>query len=181
MAEVSSTANQGSSIVRSLDMGSGVDIQKLAEDLAKAETQPKIDRYEARKEKSESSISGYSALSSAVNEVQNTLDYLADVSSTRILSVSGSTTAIDAKITSQATAGAGSSSISVEQLAQPKVIRSIEFSSNSATLNGGTAFNITITKGGVDNVVSVATTTPTGIADAINNGWDKYPKKFIRV
>tara|TARA_B100000686_G_scaffold14579_1_gene13861 strand:+ start:237 stop:1610 length:1374 start_codon:yes stop_codon:yes gene_type:complete len=149
-------------------MGTGVDIQKLAEDLAKAETQPKIDRYEARKEKSESSISGYSALSAAVNEVQTVLDALANKSSARQLSVSGSTVAIEAKITSQAAAGPGTSSISVQQLAQPKVIRSVEFNSKDAQINGGTAFNVTITKGGVNNVVSVATTTPTGIADAVN-------------
>ena len=69
MAEVNSTSGAGSSIVNSLNMGSGVDIQKLAEDLAAAETQPKIDRYTTRKEKSEASISGYAALSGAVNEV----------------------------------------------------------------------------------------------------------------
>ena len=104
MSEVSSTSGAGSSIVKSLNMGSGVDIKKLAEDLAAAETQPKIDRYTTRKEKSEASISGYAALSGAVDEVKVVLDYLAKSSSTRSLSLNNSSTAIDATINSQALA-----------------------------------------------------------------------------
>ena len=169
MAEVNSTSGAGSSIVNSLNMGSGVDIQKLAEDLAAAETQPKIDRYTARKEKSEASISGYAALSGAVNEVKVVLDFLAKASSTRSLSLTNSSTAIDATINSQALATSGNSDIEVVQLARSTTMRSTEYASKTTQLNNGNSFNITFSKNSGDNaVVSVATATPQGVVDAIN-------------
>jgi len=169
MAEVNSTSGAGSSIVNSLNMGSGVDIQKLAEDLAAAETQPKIDRYTTRKEKSEASISGYAALSGAVNEVKVVLDFLAKASSTRSLSLTNSSTAIDATINSQALATRGNSDIEVVGLARSTTMRSIEYASKTTQLNNGNSFNITFSKNSGDNaVVSVATATPQGVVDAIN-------------
>jgi len=169
MAEVNSTSGAGSSIVNSLNMGSGVDIQKLAEDLAAAETQPKIDRYTTRKEKSEASISGYAALSGAVNEVKVVLDYLAKASSTRFMSLTNSSDAIDATINSQALANSGNSDLSVVRLALSTTMMSQEYSSKSEALNGGETFNITIGKASGNTVVPVTTATPQGVVDAINS------------
>jgi flagellar hook-associated protein 2 len=169
MAEVNSTSGAGSSIVNSLKMGSGVDIQKLAEDLAAAETQPKIDRYTARKEKSEASISGYAALSGAVNEVKVVLDFLAKASSTRSLSLTNSSTAIDATINSQALATSGNADIQVARLALSTTMRSTEYASKTTQLNDGNSFNITVTKNSGDSaVIPVTTATPQGVVDAIN-------------
>ena len=168
MAEVNSTAGTGTSIVNNLKLGSGVDISKLAEDLAAAETQPKIDRYTSRKEKSEASISGYGALSGAVNEVKVVLDYLAKASSTRTLSLNNSSSAIDAKINSQAIAASGNADIEVARLALSTTMRSTEYSSGSQQLNSGNSFNVTITKSSGDTVIPVALATPQGVVDAIN-------------
>jgi flagellar hook-associated protein 2 len=168
MAEVNSTAGTGTSIINSLKLGSGVDISKLAEDLAAAETQPKIDRYTTRKEKSEASISGYGALSGAVNEVKVVLDYLAKTSSTRTLSLNNSSSAIDAKINSQAIATSGNADIEVARLALSTTKRSVEYSSGSQQLNSGNSFNVTITKNSGDTVIPVALATPQGVVDAIN-------------
>jgi len=169
MAEVNSTSGAGSSIVNSLNMGSGIDIQKLAEDLAAAETQPKIDRYTARKEKSEASISGYAALSGAVNEVKVVLDFLAKASSTRSLSLTNSSTAIDATINSQSLAKSGNADIQVARLALSTTMRSAEYASKTTQLNDGNSFNVTITKNSGDSaVIPVTTATPQGVVDAIN-------------
>ena len=168
MSEVSSTSGAGSSIVKSLNMGSGVDIKKLAEDLAAAETQPKIDRYTTRKEKSEASISGYAALSGAVEEVKVVLDYLAKSSSTRSLSLNNSSTAIDATINSQALASSGDADIQVVRLALSTTMRSTEYGSKTAQLNSGNSFNVTVTKSSGNTVIPVTTATPEGVVDAIN-------------
>ena len=168
MSEVSSTSGAGSSIVKSLNMGSGVDIKKLAEDLAAAETQPKIDRYTTRKEKSEASISGYAALSGAVDEVKVVLDYLAKSSSTRSLTLNNSSTAIDATINSQALASSGDADIQVVRLALSTTMRSTEYGSKTAQLNSGNSFNVTVTKSSGNTVIPVTTATPEGVVDAIN-------------
>jgi flagellar hook-associated protein 2 len=77
---IDTTKTGASAIVQSLQMGSGVDIQALAKNLAEAEAQPRIERVTDRKTQAETSISGYAAASSAVSSLKSFLDLIKDKS-----------------------------------------------------------------------------------------------------
>ena len=63
-------------ILTSLGAGSGVDVASLAQNLVDAEKSPRATAINAKISKNESRISGYSAISFVVNEVQTALSAL---------------------------------------------------------------------------------------------------------
>ena len=63
------------SILTSLGGGSGIDIFKLARDLADVEKEPKQLAIQSSIDKSEASISGYAAISFQLGEVKSALNH----------------------------------------------------------------------------------------------------------
>ena len=154
MAEVSSTAATGSSIsstiFTSLDVGSGLDSPKLALDLTNAEKLPRQNAINADIEASEAAVSGYALVSSQVKLLQNVFETLndADELSTGTGTSSDSTKLGFSSVTGSATPG--SYNFTVSQLAQNQRTVSDQFASASASINSGTAFDLSLSVGATE-------------------------------
>ena len=108
---------ESSNLITALGAGSGVDIKALAQGLVDAEKVPRQNAIQAKLDKSEAKISGYSAMMAAIDvfkasveQVDSTTDFAsttARVSNASALSVSTSSLAAP-----------GSHSISINSLAQ---------------------------------------------------------------
>ena len=159
------------SILTSLGGGSGIDIFKLARDLADVEKEPKQISLQSSIDKSEASISGYAAISFQLGVVKNAFESFDDVSE---LSTSNSTSSNSDVVEMTSISGEtirGTYDITVNQIATDQRTVSNVFSSADQSL-ASEPFDLTISIGNqliTDHVVSVDTATPDGIVTAINN------------
>jgi flagellar hook-associated protein 2 len=166
MAEVSSTATTGSSIANTvlttLDVGSGLDIGKLAQDLTDAEKLPKQNSINSDIADSEASITGYAEVSFQVNLLKTAFEAINDADE---LATSNGTSSDSTKVSFSSVAGnatAGAYDISVSQLAESQRTVSDQFASTTTSLNSGTAFDLSLAvgvtqKGTYDQIISQAT------------------------
>ena len=175
MTEVSATDNIGSSLIKSMNVGSGVDISELAEALANADTAPSIATKTTQKDDATAAISGLGILKSSLSMFSQSVDTMTDKSSLTDKSVaSQNENRVEAKITAQTKVQAGTHKLQCRQLARAQInelkMASGSFSSDAQALNGGSAFNLSIASpaGGSATTVAVTTATPAGIVDAIN-------------
>ena len=163
--------NVASSVISSMGRGSGIDFLKLARDLTDAEKAPREARLTSAKEASEAKISGLAVLKYNVQQLIDHFNKLHDASE---LATPTATSSDTTKVSVTATNGsalAGISDISVTTLAAAQRNKSNQYSSTTQSLNGGSAFTLTITPGtgSATNVtVSAGSDTPAGIVSAIN-------------
>ncbi len=75
---IESTKTGASGIVQSMQMGSGINVQELAKNLAEAEAQSRIERVTNKKTAVEKSISGYAAASAAVGGMKSLFQLIKD-------------------------------------------------------------------------------------------------------
>ena len=157
-----------SSIVNTLGAGSGIDVKALAQSLVDAEKTPKKERIEAKIAQSEAKITGYGAVKFALSELKNAFGKLNDASD--FSSIQPSNTQPTAfGITASPSAEAGSYSIEVLQTALAQRTASSNFADRATALNGGTAFKLNLSIGGVSKgAIDVTTATPAGMVSAIN-------------
>ena len=80
MATIEQSSSQPSQLIKSLGMGSGVDVQALAKALAEAENSSRIESVTARKEAVETRISGYAVVSLFISDIKDSFDQLKNVS-----------------------------------------------------------------------------------------------------
>ena len=170
----SSTSNNsqlGQQILSSLGAGSGVNVSQLAQSLVNATELPQQNIINTRITSDQSKISGFSAVSYVVQEVQTAMSNLQNQSSFNNLTVSNSGTGTFTISTTAATPP-GNHNITINSLASPQSVLSNGFSSRLQALNGGNGFNIQITSASstVPTVVNViaGSDSPQGIVDAIN-------------
>ncbi len=172
LAASNKAAAQG--LIDSLSAGSGVDVNSLAQNLVNAEKTPLANAINTKITKNESRISGLSAISYVVSQVQTALTALKDQSSYNTLTVANSnTTAFD--MTASTSAVTGTHEIEVLRLARSQRTVSQALSSSAVQLNGGNAMLLTLTTGkGLSASISVAagSDTPQGVVDAINASTD---------
>jgi len=160
-----------STIVQSLNAGSGIDIKNLAQALADAENAPMKARINDKIEEKTLSISGYSI---AYNSVAGLRDVMASMDDRRELQTTSVLSSAPGSIVATASAGEavpGTYAITVQQLAQRQSNMSNSQSSASAVLNGGTGFTLTVSLGAsnpTSHQINVTTATPQGVVDAIN-------------
>ncbi|MDG1199251.1 MAG: flagellar filament capping protein FliD, partial [Porticoccaceae bacterium] len=172
MAEVSSTAATGSSIsstiFTSLDVGSGLDSPKLALDLTNAEKLPRQNAINADIKASEAAVSGYALVSSQVKLLQNVFETLndADELSTGTGASSDSTKLGFSSVTGSATPG--SYNFTVSQLAQNQRTVSDQFASASASINSGTAFDLSLSVGATEKGTYGQALTETELRTALS-------------
>lgn len=157
-----------SSIVNTLGAGSGIDVRSLAQSLVDAEKLPKQERIEAKIAKSEAKITGYGAVKFALSELKNAFGKLNDASDfSSILPANTQPSAFG--VTASTSAEAGSLSIEVLQTALAQRTASSSFADRATPLNGGAAFKLNLSVGGVDQgTIDVTTATPAGMVSAIN-------------
>ena len=173
--EVSGTDNIGSKLINSMDVGSGVNISELAESLAQAETAAMISSKTKRKESATATISGLAIFKESLSMVKASLEKLTDKSLLVDKAASSqNTNRVEAKVTAQSKAQAGTHKIQCRTFARAQInelkMGSGSFTSESQALNGGSAFNLSIASpaGGSATTVAVTTATPAGIVAAIN-------------
>ena len=106
-------------ILTSLGTGSGVDVSSLAQNLTDAERIPKQNAINAKISKNEARISGYSAISYVLSQVQNAFNGLKDERSFTG-AVANVTDPSVVTATASASALEGSHSLNVSQLAKPQ-------------------------------------------------------------
>jgi len=157
-------------IKTSLGAGSGVDVSSLAQNLVDAEKIPQANVINSKITKNEAKISGFSAVSFVVNEVQTALTALKDKNNySSVTAASSNPNAFS--VTAGAAAATGSHEIEVLQLAKAQRRVSNGLVSSSASLNGGKAMTVTFTVGGVAKApISLADgkDTPQDLVNAIN-------------
>ncbi|MDG1448067.1 MAG: flagellar filament capping protein FliD [Porticoccaceae bacterium] len=185
MAEVSSTATTGSSIANTvlttLDVGSGLDIGKLAQDLTDAEKLPKQGSINSDIADSEASITGYAEVSFQVNLLKTAFEAINDADE---LATSNGTSSDSTKVSFSSVAGnaaAGAYDISVSQLAESQRTVSDQFASTTTSLNSGTAFDLSLAvgvtqKGTYDQIISQATlrTALSGGSISLSDGTNSF-------
>ena len=168
MEPVAKPNRQTAALMKTLDLGSGVDIESLARSLADAETSGRINTTKTRMASVESRLSGYSVTSSFLDNVKRGFDGLQNVSGLFTSSVSSSDSA-RVPVTATGDVIPGQYNLSVQSLAAATVIQSASFASSTSALNSGSAFQVGLQIGtGAVSTVNVTTDTPAGLVSAIN-------------
>lgn len=161
-----------SNILSSLTNGSGIDIQKLARDLADVEKNPREERLLASKSLEESKISAFAVLKFNVEQLITQFNQLNDADELSEASVRLSDSPSINVIATDGLAIAGQHEIAVASLATTQRNFSNQYGASDLSLNGGSAFSITHTSSsGTATTINVAAgnDTPQGVAAAINS------------
>ena len=145
-------------IVTSLGSGSGVDVNSLAQNLVDAERIPRQTAIQGKIDKNTARVSGLSAMYYMLSDLKSKLTALKDKSSLSSLTATSSASAVSA--TASAGAVVGSHEIQVNKLAAAQRFKSSGFASDSAKINNGNPFQVSISKPGV--TTGSATTSISG-------------------
>ena len=127
----------GSSVIKSLNAGSGIDTTSLVEGLVKAEKGPKETLLTSRQTKLETQISGYGTFKSALSEFQNAMKPLTDADTFKARAVSFPDTDIISPSKLDADAQTGSFQIEVLDVAQSQSLASGLIDDADAALGAG--------------------------------------------
>ena len=144
MTEVNSVA---STVLTSLDIGSGLDIAKLSQDLTDAEKVPKQEVIQGDIDATEASISAYGLVKFQVDALKTAFEKLNDANE---LATSAGTSSDVTKLTVSSVAGsatAGAYDFTVSQLAQNQRVMSDQYTSTTQALNSGSGFDISLSVG----------------------------------
>jgi flagellar hook-associated protein 2 len=168
----SSAAKTAATIVKSLNAGSGIDTQSLADSLVAAERAPKQAAIDKNIQKNNDVVSGMSALKYVLNNLKTAFDDLKDVSDYKNMTVSSDQSLVTA--TADAGASAGSHSIVVKSLAQgQRDVLSPQVPTTTSKLNNGAAMALTLGGNAFPDGQSISVPagqdTPQGVVDAINS------------
>lgn len=171
----------GSSIVSALGSGSGIDSNKLANQLSEASKMVQAQRLTSQKTILQTQISDYGLLRSSLSKLETASAALgsADTFNAKALSVPNTELLGITKLDSKAVAG--SYQLKVEQIAQAQSLSSASFASMTSAVGKGTltirlgdwnadnsAFAVDSTKTGGTITIDDTNNTLTGLRDAIN-------------
>ena len=151
MSEVNSVA---STVLTTLDVGSGLDIAKLSKDLTDAEKVPKQEVIQGDIDATETSISAYALVKFQVDALKTAFEKLNDANE---LATSKGTTSDATKLTLSSVAGsaaAGAYDFTVNQLAQNQRVMSDQYTSKTQAVNSGSAFDISLAVGTTRSAVA---------------------------
>ena len=151
MSEVNSVA---STVLTTLDIGSGLDIAKLSKDLTDAEKVPKQEVIQGDIDATETSISAYALVKFQVDALKTAFEKLNDANE---LATSKGTTSDATKLTLSSVAGsaaAGAYDFTVNQLAQNQRVMSDQYTSKTQAVNSGSAFDISLAVGTTKSAVA---------------------------
>jgi flagellar hook-associated protein 2 len=157
-------------IVSSLGAGSGIDIKKLAEDLVAAERAPRQELIDKRIERTEARISGYGAVRYALSALKDAFAGLNEIGDfATVNATSSQASAVSATATAAAAVGRHTVAVTALATAQRNT-SAVGYTSKATALNGGAAFDLTLSVGGgAAQTINVETDTPEGVVNAIND------------
>jgi flagellar hook-associated protein 2 len=144
VTEVSNVAN---TVLTTLDIGSGIDSQKLAQDLTDAIKIPQEKNIQGKIDASEASISAYGLMKFQIDSLKASFEKLNDANE---LATSAGISSDVTKITISETAGTaieGSYNFKIDQLASNQRVTSDQYTSKTQSLNSGSSFNISLAVG----------------------------------
>jgi flagellar hook-associated protein 2 len=163
-----------SNLVAALGAGSGIDIKSLAKGLTDAEKVPKQNAIQAKIDRSEARISGYSAVMAALNVFKTSVEAMDSTTDFAAMSSRNSQPSAFSVVTT-ALASPGSHSIEVLGLAQgQRSSLGSGFSNITSPVNGGNAFSLSIAVGPAGSQttttvnIDAANTNLSAVATAIN-------------
>jgi len=176
----SNNASTGSSIISALGTGSGIDTNKLADQLTEANKMVQAERLTSKKTLLETQISDYGLLRSSLSKLESSAAALgsADTFNAKALSLPDTKLLAITKLDAKATAG--TYQLKVEQIAQAQSLSSGTFSSMTDPVGKGTLtirlgdwsagnFTVDSTKNGGGTItIDDTNNSLTGLRDAIN-------------
>ena len=156
-------------IIGALGAGSGVDVKALAQSLVDVEKMPREEAINTKIDDQERRIAGYSALMLSLETVKTAFQKLNDLNDFNAGKVNNSAPSVVSAVTTSV-AVPGRHTIEVQRLAAAQRQASGAFASSTVSLNSGSPFSVNLTlDGDVQSSIRVATDTPQGIVDAIND------------
>jgi len=168
-------------LLTSLGAGSGVDTASLAQNLVDAERAPQENAINAKITKNDARISGYSAISYVVSQVQTAFTAIKDQTNFSSLTANNSNSTAFS-VTTGAYAAEGSHDVEVLQVAKNQRSSSVGLASATASLNGGRAMNFTFTlqgKAPTTIALDAGKDTPQELVSAINNAKTGVTAKLV--
>ena len=161
-------ATTNTNFVNALGAGSGVDTQALAKNLVEATRAPAKALIDEKIAKSEARISGYGVIKYSLNALKTAYAGLNDL--TEFTSLQASNTQPSAfGVVASASAAAGNYQVNVKAVAQGQRVVSDGFALSTTALNGGSAFDLSLSvNGGTTQTLNVTIDTPAGVVSAIN-------------
>lgn len=160
----------GSDIISALNAGSGFDTASIVDALVAAERAPKQSQIDRGVEQSDSKISAYGVVTSALQTLQTAFADLKDSSDFQWFSVNNQYTD-EFVITASVDSEPGNHSVYVDTLASAQSTGSSYFSAADQELNSGSPVTITIESpvgSGSNTTIEISSATPQGIVDTIN-------------
>ncbi len=157
------------SLITKLGTGSGVDLSSLAQNLVDAEKAPRAQAINDKISKSESRISGYSAMLMSISTIKASFESLQKPSTVSTVSaISNLPSQVGVSVTSGAEPGLHEVDVLERAIGQRSV--STRFEKTDTTLNNGTAFVVRLNINGEWKGVKIGalSTTPAGMVTAIN-------------
>lgn len=176
-----SNAATGSSIISALGTGSGIDTNKLTEQLVEVNKAAQAQRLTTKKTLLETQISDFGLLRSSLAKLETAATALGSADTFNAKAVSIPETSLLAITKLDAKAAAGNYSLKVEQVAQSQSLSSDTFSSTTDPVGKGTLtirlgewnagltdFEVDSTKTGATITIDDSNNSLTGLRDAIN-------------
>jgi flagellar hook-associated protein 2 len=163
-----SNLSNGTGLIQSLGVGSGLDIQSLVQQLVQAEGAPAQSRISKEASRLGTDISALGTLKGALATFQGAVAPLKNSTTLNALSAASSSTDTFTA-SADATASAGSYSIEVTQLARAEQIVTQNFSGGSATAIGTGTLSITVGANTMNLAVDASANTLAAIRDQINS------------
>ena len=156
-------------LLGALGAGSGLDTKAIVDALVEAKRAPQAQQITQRIETSEATVSAYGQVSAALEGVRSAFNNLNDVDDLTALTIRNSSTAV--AVEAGAGAQGGQYALSISRLATSETHSSSAFADATASLNGGTDLDLTITLGAGgarSETLTGVPDTPAGIVSAIN-------------
>jgi len=180
-SNTTSNASTGSSIISALGTGSGIDSNKLADQLTEANKMVQAGRLTTKKTLLETQISDYGMLRSSLSKLQTAAGLLGNADTFNAKSLSIPDTKLIGITKLNASAGAGNYQLKVEQVAQSQSVSSGTYDSLTSPVGKGTLtlrlgewndalndFTVDSTKTGATITIDDGNNSLTGLRDAIN-------------
>jgi flagellar hook-associated protein 2 len=167
-----STNSISTSIKTALDVGSGVDVVSMARALTDSEEVPKTAGIQAKIDAAEAKISAYAVISYQLGVVQTAFEALNDANELATSTGTSSNNETVSFSSVDGTAEEGSYAVTISQLAQEQMTISNQYGATTTALNSGSPFTLSIAVGSSSTTttsITVATDTPAGVVDAIND------------
>lgn len=155
--------------ITSLGAGSGIFSSELLDQLVNAERKPTEARLDQRQQRTETRISAYGAIRSAMEEMRTSMEKLSSPEGMKAFSSSSSNESVAGVSVDALAANRGSYSLNVTQLAQSQSLASGAFADrDTTTVGSGT---LTLDVGGVTTDITVdgSNNTLEGLAASIND------------